>query len=161
MNDYFLVVYEKFTLFWKNYIWQSFLAGLTIFIIFFILSLQEVVIIASIGASAFIVFAIPKSDAAKPQKLIGGHLLGLIIGIACSFLPDVNFIIAVISYSLAVGITTFLMVTLDFEHPPAAGTALGFSLMGFSFKATMVLITSVTILAILHRVLKKHLKDLT
>lgn len=161
MNDYLLTVYEKFTLFWKNYIFQSLLASLTIFAIFFVLSIKQAVIIASIGASAFIVFAIPKSDAACPRKLIGGHMVGLIAGSLCALMPDASYVLAVVSYSLAVGLTTFLMVTFDVEHPPAAGTALGVALLGFSMRATVVLVVSVGIMAILHRALKSHLKDLT
>jgi len=161
LKDYFLTIFEKYLLFWKNYIFQSLLAALTIFIIFFILGSDQTVIIASIGASAFIVFAIPKANVALPHKLIGGHIIGLLCGILCSLIPEVSFFVSVTSYSLAIGLSTFLMVALDFEHPPAAGTALGVALTGFSLKAAIVLIATVIILATLHVFLRKHLKDLT
>ena len=161
MKDYFITIYEKCTLFWKNYFFQSFLAGLTISIIFYVMSIEQAVIIASIGASAFIVFAIPLSDAAKPQKLIGGHIVGLCAGFLCSLIPDTSFALNVFSYSLAVAGATFIMVTFDLEHPPAAGTALGVALLGFSLRASVILVISVIVMALLHHFLKPYLKDLT
>ena len=52
------------------------------------------------------------------------------------------------------------MVTTDTEHPPAAGTALGIALTGFSFDVALAMITSVVILAAIHYFFKPYLKDL-
>ena len=47
---------------------QSILATLSVFIVLYFLSLQHAVIIASIGATAFIVFAMPDNITAQAKK---------------------------------------------------------------------------------------------
>ena len=46
------------------------------------------VVVASIGATAFIVFAMPKSIAASPHRIIGGHVIGLISGLLVALIPQ-------------------------------------------------------------------------
>ncbi|OHE59734.1 MAG: hypothetical protein A2Z47_16355 [Thermodesulfovibrio sp. RBG_19FT_COMBO_42_12] len=65
---------EELRVFWKNYVFQSLFATLAIFIVLLFLNLQHVVIIASIGATTFIIFAMPNYITAKPRNVIGGHL---------------------------------------------------------------------------------------
>ena len=67
----------------------------------------------------------------------------------------------VLVYALAVGISIFLMVALDFEHPPASGTALGVAMTGFSLNVMLAVITSSVLLALAHIFLRRYLKDLT
>ena len=71
---------NKFKSNWKSYVIQSSFAALSVFIIILILKMEHAVVIASIGATAFIVFAMPNNITAKPKKIIGGHLVGLITG---------------------------------------------------------------------------------
>jgi CBS-domain-containing membrane protein len=78
---------EEFTSQWKSYVFQSLLATLTIFVVLFIFAMQHPVIIASIGATAFIVFAMPDSITAKPRNVVGGHLVGLFCGFLCALIP--------------------------------------------------------------------------
>ena len=66
---------DEFRQFWRNYVLQSVLATLSVFIVLYFLSLQNAVIIASIGATAFIVFAMPDNITAQARNVIGGHLL--------------------------------------------------------------------------------------
>ena len=40
-------------------------------------TIEHAVVIASIGATAFIVFTMPRNITAKPRRVIGGHLAGL------------------------------------------------------------------------------------
>jgi hypothetical protein len=54
-----------------------------------------------------------------------------------------------------------LMVVLDAEHPPAAGTAMGFAITGFSINAALALGISVVILSLAHHLFKSYLRDLT
>jgi CBS-domain-containing membrane protein len=56
---------------------QSLLATMSFFIVLYFLSLQHAVIIASIGATAFIVFAIPDNITAQARNVVGGQLVGL------------------------------------------------------------------------------------
>lgn len=124
---------EKLRENWKNYLWQSGIATLTIFLILYVFTeLTNVVIVAAIGATTFTVFAIPKHYTAKARNVVGGHVIGTCMGILFSHLDSL-----VVGGSLAVGATMLLMVITNTEHPPAAGTALGLivlpSLAGVSF----------------------------
>jgi len=73
--------------FWRNYVFQRLFATFAIFIVLLYLGLQEAVIIASIGASAFIVFAMPKNIIAKTRNVVGGHIVGLVSGALCALIP--------------------------------------------------------------------------
>ena len=52
------------------------------------------------------------------------------------------------------------MVVLGFEHPPAAGTALGMTLVGYSSSAAIAIIISVLLLTIVAYLTKPYLEDL-
>jgi CBS-domain-containing membrane protein len=150
-----------FSRLWLNYIYQSLLATVVIFIILLLLNMEHAVVIASIGATAFIVFTMPRNVTAAPRRVIGGHIVGFICGSAFAFIPHPTALTAIIIYSLAVGTTVFLMVSLDVEHPPAGGTALGVAITGFSVSVMVAVLTSSIVLSLAHRFFKKYLKDLT
>jgi hypothetical protein len=61
---------------------------------------------------------------------------------------------------MAVGLSTVLMVALDFEHPPASGTALGIAITGFSPQLMLTVLTGSIVLSMAHVFLRKYLKDL-
>ena len=161
MKKSFKKIDREFRQHWKNYVLQSLLATFSIFIVLYFLSLQHAVIIASIGATAFIIFAMPGTVTAKPRNVMGGHTTGLIIGSLCSMIPHPTVFYAALSYSLAVGLAIFIMVVTDTEHPPAAATALGFAISGFSMKTAIALILSIVVLSLVHYFFRPHLKDLT
>jgi len=146
---------------WLNYLYQSLLATVVIFVILLLLNLEHVVVIASIGATAFIVFTMPRNVTAAPRRVIGGHIIGFICGSAFAFIPHSTTLTAILIYSLAVGTTIFLMVALGAEHPPAGGTALGVAITGFSISVMVAVLTSSIVLSLAHRFCKKFLKDLT
>ena len=52
------------------------------------------------------------------------------------------------------------MVVLDVEHPPAAGTALGMTLIAYSSTSATAILISVLFLAIIGHITKPFLKDL-
>ena len=150
-----------FSRLWLNYIYQSLLATVVIFVILLLLNLEHVVVIASIGATAFIIFTMPRNVTAAPRRVIGGHIIGFICGSAFAFIPHPTALATILIYSLAVGTTIFLMVALDAEHPPAGGTALGVAITGFSISVMVAILTSSIVLSLAHRFCKKFLKDLT
>ena len=152
---------REFSRLWKNYLYQSFLATVVVLIVFLLLSAEHAVVIASIGATAFIVFTMPRNITAKPRWVIGGHLVGLFSGSLCSLIPHSSILAAIIIYSVAVGISILLMVALDVEHPPASGTALGTAITGFSPSIMLAVLTSSIILSLAHHFFKRFLKDLT
>ena len=152
---------REFRLYWKNYTLQSLLAVLATFTVLLFLTIEHAVIVASIGATAFIVFAMPDNLTAKPRNVIGGHLVGLLAGSLCSLIPHLSSLYSISVYSLAVGLSILVMVIVDVEHPPAAGTALGVAISGFSWEVTIALLTSAVLLSLAHYFLKPWLKDLT
>jgi CBS-domain-containing membrane protein len=146
---------------WRYYFVQSLFATLAVFVVFIFLSLQHAVIIASLGSTVFIVFAMPNSITANPRNVVGGHLVGLAAGSLCSLIPHSTFLPATVVYAFAVGLSIFLMVVTDTEHPPASGTALGVVTAGFSLNVTIAVISSAIVLSLIHVSLKSRLKDLT
>ena len=80
----------------------------------------EPLFMASIGASAVIIFAMPKSPAARVQNVIGGHIVSGIVGLSLAILVGSFWYTA----AAAVAISIFLMVILDIVHPPGGATAL-------------------------------------
>lgn len=145
---------------WRNFLSQSSLAAATVFLVLFVITIENSVVITAIGATAFIVFAMPKSITARSRNVIGGHLIGLTLGSLCALIPQPSFLYSAFAYSLAVGLSTLTMVITDTEHPPAASTALGVAITGFSLSVAVAVITSVTLLSLAHRTLRPFLKDL-
>jgi len=76
--------------------------------------------LASMAASAVLLFAIPHSPMAQPWALIGGHMISVLAGWVCIlFIPDQIF-----AAGCAVGLAIFLMHYLNCLHPPGGATAL-------------------------------------
>jgi CBS-domain-containing membrane protein len=147
---------NKFKKLWKYYILQSLLAAIVLFILVLILGEYKLVVISAMGATAFIVFAMPKAVSAQTRNVIGGHLVGLAAGgVFClTALP------LFVEYPLALGLAFLLMVALDVEHPPAAGTALAVVINEVSLDAFITIMLSAVILSQCRYYLRNHLRDL-
>ena len=147
---------SKFKELWKHYLLQSLLAAFALFIIVLALGVDKIVLISSIGATAFIVFAMPKSVSAQTLNVIGGHMAGLAAGAIFYFtgLPYQ------VEYPLAVGLAIFIMVSLDVEHPPAAGTALAVVISEVSLNAFITIMLSAIVLSQCRYYLRDYLKNL-
>jgi CBS-domain-containing membrane protein len=146
---------------WKKYLLQSLAATIVIFIIFFAVTPERPVIVASIGASTFIVFAMPCGRMAQPKSVVGGHIIGIFCGSLFSFFPQMDMLPLIAVYSASVGLSMFLMVTLNLEHPPASATALGIALNRFSIALGTAIILSALVLALAHFLLCRRFDDLT
>jgi len=154
----------------KYYIRQSLMSVAVVFIIlYFVNVLSQLAIVAALGASTFIVFAMPRSTMAEPRSLIGGHAVGLLSGFICysAFLAghlgrltgNGGFLFA-LACALSIGLSIFLMTITDTEHPPAAATALGVVAHGWSYQVAIFVLVCAVVLAISRRVLSSRLKDL-
>ena len=161
MRKSFEKIDREFRKYWKIYLLQSLIATISVFIVLYFLSMQHAVIIASIGATAFIVFVMPDNITAQARNVIGGQLVGLFSGFLFSLFPQSTLIFSIIVNSLAVGCAIFTMVVIDTEHPPAAGTALGVAITGISLDVFIAVIMSVILLSVIHKFLKPYLRDLT
>ena len=145
---------------WKPYVLQSAVAGVTSFLILLFLSVEHAVVIAAMGASAFIVFSRPFDLTARARNLIGGHMIGFTVGSLCALIPHEGTMVGLAVYSLAVGLSVFFMVLLYMQHPPAAATALGMAMRGPSEQAFAAILTITIVLSVVHLVLKSRLRNL-
>lgn len=79
-----------------------------------------VFLLASMGASAVILFALPASPLAKPWNFIAGHLIPACIGLACAHLfTDIALMAAT-----TIALVLFSMYIFECMHPPGGATAL-------------------------------------
>lgn len=111
-------------------------------------SISSVLIVASMGASAVLVFAVPHGALSQPWPVMGGHIISAIIGVIC-FQSFDNIVVA---SSAAVGLAILAMYYLRCLHPPGGATALLAVIggepihnMGFGFVIDPIL-TNVSIL---------------
>lgn len=81
---------------------------------------HAVPLVASMGASAVILFAVPTSPLAQPWPLVGGQLLSAAVGVFCAYyIHDLT-----LAAATAVGLSVLLMLVGRCLHPPGAATAL-------------------------------------
>ncbi len=146
----------KFKKLWVYYLVQSAMAAGVLAILFLVLGEARMVLISAIGSTAFVVFAMPKTTSATARVVIGSHLVGLLSGTTFALIPLPHYI----AYPVAVGIAILLMVALDLEHPPAAGTAIAAVTHGSSLDIWLAVISSVLILSLARYLLKNYLKNL-
>lgn len=77
-------------------------------------------LIASMGASAVLLFAVPHGQLSQPWPVLGGHCLSAIIGVACARWVHPTPLAA----ALAVGLSIGVMHQLKCIHPPGGATGL-------------------------------------
>jgi CBS-domain-containing membrane protein len=71
--------------------------------------------LASLGGSAVFLFGLTRAPAAQPRALLGGHLGGALIGIACyQWFGDALWV-----YAIAQAVTLCFMLLTKTVHPPA------------------------------------------
>ncbi|HOW97220.1 MAG TPA: HPP family protein [Kiritimatiellia bacterium] len=150
----------KFRTAWPYYMAQSLAATAVVFLVLLVLHRTNAVVVASIGSSVYILFALPESPTAGPRRVIGGHAAGLLCGGLWALVPHTSPEGCAAVYALAIGSSLFLMVVTDTEHPPASGTALGVAITGASLALGLSLMVSVTLLSLAHRLLRGRLKNL-
>lgn len=77
-------------------------------------------LIASMAATAVLLFAIPHGALSQPWPVIGGHAISAVIGVFCAnHLPHLA-----LAAACAVGVSIFVMHVAKCLHPPGAATAL-------------------------------------
>jgi len=82
--------------------------------------------IASMGASAVLLFAAPHGAMSQPWPVLGGHLVSALIGVTCARWLGGD---PMLSASLAVALSIAAMYSLRCLHPPGGATAL-FAVLG-------------------------------
>lgn len=153
-----------------RYLFQCAIATSAILLILMFLNvLTHTAIIAALGATAFIVFTMPRAYASGPRPLIGGYIIGVIVGCSCSLLSTLRFMLPffitrITSYTvfgaLAVGIAIFLMAITNTEHAPAAGMSLGLVLNDWNYATVLFIFAAILFMVGLRRLLRPILIDL-
>lgn len=90
-----------------------------------------VVMVASMGASAVLLFAVPHSPLTQPWPLVGGTLISTFIGITCANLVSDHWLAG----ALAVSLSVLAMYATQSLHPPGGAMALLAVLGGESIRA--------------------------
>ncbi len=108
-------------------------------------------LIAPMGASAVLIFAMPSSPLAQPWPVLGGNVLSATIGVTCAHLVGDPALAA----ALAVASAIAAMFALRCLHPPGGAIALtavlggpAIQAAGFSFALSPVAINSLLLLAV-------------
>lgn len=158
---------EKFRKMPWRFVVQSLLAfGAVSVIAVYLGALTNGAVVAALGASAFVVFAMPEHKTAQPRSLLGGHALCIAVGLLCSvplrlaWLPHSEISVGLLA-AAAVAISILLMTVTDTEHPPAAGNALAFAVLGRETGHILFIGAAVLCLSLAHRLLRRWLRDLT
>ncbi len=133
------------------------LGGLVSILLILLVSRQLVgandagLIVASMGASAVLLFAVPHGPLSQPWALCGGHMISAFIGVSCYLLIPDLFIAA----AVAVGLSITVMYYMRCIHPPGGATALTAVVagpavhdMGYQFLVTPVLLNVLIIFSV-------------
>jgi CBS domain-containing membrane protein len=107
-------------------------------------------LVAPMGASAVLLFAVPASPLAQPWSIIGGNLVSATVGVACATLIANSVCAAALAVALSIG----FMFALRCVHPPSGAVALTAVLggpavhaMGFGFVIAPIAFQSGALLA--------------
>ncbi len=107
-------------------------------------------LIAPMGASSVLLFAVPSSPLAQPWSILGGNLVAAIVGVTAGMLVPSPLLAA----GLAAGIAIAAMLWLRCLHPPSGAVALTAVLggsqvhaLGYGFVLWPVMVNSILLLA--------------
>ena len=110
-----------------------------------------VLAVASMGASAVLLFAAPHGALSQPWPVVGGHLISAFVGVTCAQWVAEPMLAAGIAVAISIG----LMYGLRCLHPPGGATALFAVLggepilrLGYHYLFTPVLLNVVVMLII-------------
>jgi CBS-domain-containing membrane protein len=153
----------------KRYLIQCGMATVVVMNLMLVMdTVTQTVLIAALGASTFIAFAVPRSEVSAPRHLIGGYLVGLLAGTALSLLHgSIDWQVVmnphagqIICGALATGIAMFLMVITRTEHPPAAALALGIVINEWDLLTLGVVMAGAIGLSVVKQLIQPMLMDL-
>ncbi|WP_297113162.1 HPP family protein, partial [uncultured Devosia sp.] len=107
-------------------------------------------LMAPIGASAVLLFAVPASPLAQPWSILAGNCVAALVGVSCALALGPTPLAAALAVSISIG----LMLTFKCLHPPSGAVALtaviggpAIAELGYAFVVWPVGINSVLLLA--------------
>ncbi len=108
-------------------------------------------LVASMGASAVLLFAVPHGPLSQPWPVIAGNVVSALIGVACARWISQPLLASAVAVSLAIGAMHYLRCI----HPPGGATALtavtggeAVRALGFAYAITPVLLNALTMVLI-------------
>ena len=108
-------------------------------------------LVAPMGASAVLLFALPSSPLAQPWSIIGGNLVSATLGVTCALLISDPMLASALAIATAIG----AMMALRCIHPPSGAVALTAVLggpaihnLGYHFLLAPIGINSILLLAV-------------
>lgn len=81
---------------------------------------ESLLLVASMGATAVLLFAVPHGALSQPWAVLGGHGVSAVIGVSCQYLLPDN----LLAPALAVALSILAMHYMRCIHPPGGATAL-------------------------------------
>jgi CBS-domain-containing membrane protein len=169
-NKRFSLFDRKFRIHPAHYMIQCSLA--TVYIIILLMGFElftQTALIATLGATAFIVFVRPRSYTSRPRVVIGGYLIGAGSGVLMHIMTGFHFLDWLFVFheaefiffaGLGVGISIFLMAITNTEHPPGAALALSLVLSPWNIATLALICVSVMLLVVVRVLLGKWLINL-
>ncbi len=115
-------------------------------------------LIPPFGASCVLVFGVPASPFARPQNVIGGHVISAAMGLLAVALLGAG----PLGIAVGVGLAIAAMLVTDTVHPPAGANPIvvAFADPGLSFLIAPVLLgaTSIVILGLVYNGARRKLE---
>lgn len=112
---------------------------------------DAVLVVASMGATAVLLFAVPHGPLSQPWPLLGGHGVSAVIGVGCVMLVPSQVLAAAVAVAMSIAVMHYLRCI----HPPGGATALtaviggeSIQALGFQYVLTPVLLNAVVMLVI-------------
>lgn len=130
--------------------------GVALFVVLWVSTLfvgQEgaALLVASMGASAVLLFSAPKAPLSQPWNVLGGQTTSALVGVTCAQSISSSWVAA----AVAVGSAIAVMNVLSCTHPPGGATALaavvggpGVEALGYKYILAPVLLNSCVILLV-------------
>ena len=154
---------------WRQYVYQCFLVTLTIAVVVSVLdTFYQTVLIAALGASAFVAFSVPSLRASRPRCLIGGYLVGIVVGTSVSWftgamsdiVPMPDHFELLFMGAVSVGLAMFIMVVTNTEHPPGAALAIGFVYNEWTWMTVAIVLAGIVAISFIKESQRGRLIDL-
>ena len=108
-------------------------------------------LVASMGASAVLLFAVPHGPLSQPWSVLGGHMASSIVGVACVVAIADLLVVALLVVAFAICVMYYLRCI----QPPGGATALSAVVggdavheLGFQYVLTPVMLNATAILLI-------------
>jgi len=151
-----------------NYFLQPLFAAIAVGLALFLFDIvDQPMIVASFGASAFIIFIRPHDKTSSPRNVLGGYVIGIVVGsvVHLATFFDIEHdltekVLYLFAGGLAVFFAMFCMAVTNTEHAPATSVALGLVLNTWRISIIGKVILGIVIISLVHHFLKKRMVDL-